>query len=65
MALINNDSDILKKMHVLAIVRDESEDEALIQYPELESFIYSIRGKTYSDAKTELLRESQMDLVLH
>lgn len=62
MALINNDN-LLKKMHVLSILRDEDESEALRQYPELAMFIYSSRNKNYEQAKAELLREGQMDLA--
>ena len=59
------DHDLLKKMNILSILRDENEAEALRLYPELEWYIYSCRGKQYEEAKTELLRETEMDLVSH
>lgn len=57
------DHDFLKKMNILSILRDQNELEALRLYPELEWYIASCRGKSYEEAKTELLRKTQTDLV--
>lgn len=57
------DNDLLKKMNILSILRDQNEQEALRIYPELEWYVLSCRGKNYEESKTELLRETQMDLV--
>jgi hypothetical protein len=59
------DHDFMKKMNILSILRDRDEAEALRLYPELEWYIYSCRDKEYEEAKKELLKETEMDLVSH
>jgi hypothetical protein len=53
-------NELLRKIHVLGVIREYGKERALRLYPELEVFILFYADKPYEQAKAEVLSQTKV-----
>lgn len=62
---LNARSELIKKIHILGIIRRDGTKRALHLFPRMADFIRNYATIPYEDAKTEILRENEFQFFRH